>query len=242
MAEHDLEQLVGALRGGSVEILADRSVRDLDDTVRRLLRVAIAMVPGALGAGLIAWEEGAARSLGALPGGIGHLDRLQVEGGGPAADVVDDPPSLGAVSADLAGEDHERWPRLAAAAGDAGYPAAMAVHLAVPDHVRVLTLYGAGTFTDRDRTVAALYGLQAAAALHGAEHVAQLGRALESRDVIGQAKGVLRERFGIDDGAAFEMLVSSSQSTNIKLADVARWLLEETAVRGGSDATRRPDG
>lgn len=47
---------------------------------------------------------------------------------------------------------------------------------------------------------------------------------LATRDLIGQAKGILAERFTVDDDEAFQMLVSSSQDTNMKLVDVARWL------------------
>jgi hypothetical protein len=35
------------------------------------------------------------------------------------------------------------------------------------------------------------------------------------------------ERHHTDDQAAFHMLVSASQDTNIKLVDVARWLTTE---------------
>jgi AmiR/NasT family two-component response regulator len=65
-----------------------------------------------------------------------------------------------------------------------------------------------------------------------------LEEALLSRDVIGQAKGILMERFGLSDQAAFEMLVTSSQKTNLKLVEVARWLTTERAARSaGSSET-----
>ncbi|WP_433781433.1 ANTAR domain-containing protein [Actinomycetospora sp. CA-101289] len=41
------------------------------------------------------------------------------------------------------------------------------------------------------------------------------------RDLIGQAKGLLRERFEVDDEDAFRMLVKSSQNTNVELTAVA---------------------
>ena len=47
---------------------------------------------------------------------------------------------------------------------------------------------------------------------------------MNSCDIIGQAKGVLMERFSVDEAEAFQMLVESSQRTNLKLVDVARWL------------------
>jgi AmiR/NasT family two-component response regulator len=51
---------------------------------------------------------------------------------------------------------------------------------------------------------------------------------VESRDVIGQAKGILIERHDVDDAKAFQMLVNASQDTNIKLVEVARWLVSDT--------------
>lgn len=62
----------------------------------------------------------------------------------------------------------------------------------------------------------------------------QLQTALESRDTIGQAKGVLMARHGIDAAAAIDMLRSTSQRTNVKLRDVAAELLEteRTSMHG----------
>jgi hypothetical protein len=86
---------------------------------------------------------------------------------------------------------------------------------------------------------AGVFGLQAAALLHGADHAAELGKALDSRDVIGQAKGILMERFTVDDDEAFQLLVSSSQDTNMKLVDVAHWLTGEARARRAEAGPRR---
>lgn len=53
----------------------------------------------------------------------------------------------------------------------------------------------------------------------------QFRRALASRDLIGQAKGVLMERFGLDAGAAFELLTRVSQRSNVRVAEVAEALI-----------------
>ncbi|MGE3288880.1 MAG: ANTAR domain-containing protein [Pseudonocardia sp.] len=55
---------------------------------------------------------------------------------------------------------------------------------------------------------------------------AQLRDALRSRDVIGQAKGILMERRGCSEDEAFETLRRASQSLNVKLARVAQTLVE----------------
>jgi len=49
--------------------------------------------------------------------------------------------------------------------------------------------------------------------------------ALASRDIIGQAKGIIMERFGVDAVAAFELLRKLSQENNVKLVDVASRLI-----------------
>jgi AmiR/NasT family two-component response regulator len=52
----------------------------------------------------------------------------------------------------------------------------------------------------------------------------QFSTALHSRDIIGRAKGILMERYGLDDEAAFDVLVELSQSTNIPVRDLAERL------------------
>ncbi len=56
--------------------------------------------------------------------------------------------------------------------------------------------------------------------------LAQLKQALSSRDVIGQAKGILMERRGISADEAFDTLRRASQALNVKLAQVAETLVE----------------
>jgi AmiR/NasT family two-component response regulator len=58
--------------------------------------------------------------------------------------------------------------------------------------------------------------------------------ALQSRDVIGQAKGVLMAREGVGPEEAFAMLRRASQRLNVKLRDVARQIAE--AAPGAASA------
>ena len=55
-----------------------------------------------------------------------------------------------------------------------------------------------------------------------------LQRALESRSVIDQAKGILMERYKLTADSAFQTLARVSMQTNIKLRELA-----ETLVRTG---------
>jgi hypothetical protein len=68
--------------------------------------------------------------------------------------------------------------------------------------------------------VSAVAGLAAAAGRARAE-AHHLNLALEARDVIGQAKGILMAREGLTAAQAFEVLRSASQRTNRKLRDIA---------------------
>lgn len=58
------------------------------------------------------------------------------------------------------------------------------------------------------------------------EEIQQLHRALESRDIIGQVKGMLMERYNIDAVAAFELLVKLSQKSNTRVEIIAQKLVE----------------
>ncbi|MBO0678384.1 GAF and ANTAR domain-containing protein [Mycolicibacterium sp. S2-37] len=54
----------------------------------------------------------------------------------------------------------------------------------------------------------------------------QFRSALASRDIIGQAKGILMERFGIDATRAFDLMTTLSQESNTKVVDVAQRVVE----------------
>jgi len=107
-----------------------------------------------------------------------------------------------------------------------------------PPRMGTLNFYATrvGALDGADRDMAVVLAAHAATALTGtlstkaAElQIAQLKEALRSRDVIGQAKGVLMERRGIDEAEAFEVLRAASQSLNMKLARVASTLAEHRA-------------
>ncbi len=78
-----------------------------------------------------------------------------------------------------------------------------------------------GAAVETGRTFAAL----AALALQSDSRLSQFNDALASRDLIGQAKGILMERYDVDSQRAFAMLREISQETNIKIAELARRLV-----------------
>jgi AmiR/NasT family two-component response regulator len=56
--------------------------------------------------------------------------------------------------------------------------------------------------------------------------IEQLQEALQSRDVIGQAKGIIEAREGCGPDEAFERLRDMSQHRNVKLRDLAKSVVE----------------
>src|SRR5437868_3759882 len=59
-----------------------------------------------------------------------------------------------------------------------------------------------------------------------ADENANLQRALDTRVVIEQAKGVLAERFGLDVHDAFHVLRTSARSNRMRLRDLAAGVVE----------------
>ena len=236
MEDPDHERLVKSLRSAAERLTENRSIRDLEVTLSKLVHAAVDTIPRVDGGGISRTEQGTVRSSHATDDQIYELDQLQSElGQGPCITAADDPPEAGIVTAqDLAGADGERWPAFSPRCVRTGFRSMLSVQLSLHGRRRsALNLYSRhlGTFDASAELTAGLFGVQAATLLHGADHAADLGRALASRDVIGQAKGILMERFTVDDAEAFQMLVDSSQETNVKLVDVAAWLAAEARSR-----------
>ncbi|GAA4926009.1 ANTAR domain-containing protein [Actinomycetospora succinea] len=230
------EQLVVALRKAAQTLLERKSIRDLQQTLSEIVAAAVETVPGATAGGISVSEDGIVDTRNPTSRGISELDRLQGElHEGPSITAIESPTEDGVVIAqDLAGADAQRWPRFAPAAVAAGYRSMLSAQLATAGPMWAsLNLYAAeaDVFDLEARLTAGLFGVQAAMLLHGSEQAVHLGKAVDSRDVIGQAKGILMERFVVDETEAFQMLVESSQSTNLKLVDVARWLVGEVKRR-----------
>jgi GAF domain-containing protein len=91
-----------------------------------------------------------------------------------------------------------------------------------------LSLYAGdpSAFTGLDERITTMFATLAALALADALRAEQMRAAVLNRDVIGQAKGILMERHRITADAAFALLAEASQRKNVKLADVAAYLVE----------------
>ena len=79
--------------------------------------------------------------------------------------------------------------------------------------------------------IASLFATQVALALGWVHTEEQMKSALSTRKEIGQAIGVVMERFQISDEKAFAFLLRVSSSRNIKLRDVAHELVTQSDTR-----------
>ena len=82
-------------------------------------------------------------------------------------------------------------------------------------------------FSRDDAEVIGVFSRQAARAIAAAEESEGLARALDNRKLIGQAQGILMERFDLTDERAMAFLMRVSQDENIKLREVARRIVED---------------
>lgn len=140
-----------------------------------------------------------------------------------------------------------RWPNFARRATQEGVVSSYTVPLTVGGHTMgALNLYSFhGRFGPEDEQIGQALGRRAAVTLTNAQAyqksrdlVDQLNEAIQSRDVIGQAKGILMVRENLSADAAFERLRTMSQSGNVKLRDVARRVVDE--VRAERPGERQP--
>jgi hypothetical protein len=98
------------------------------------------------------------------------------------------------------------------------------------ENLGTLNLYGGepSVFSEDSLLIGGVLAQHAAVALIGSSAEQHFEAALASRDIIGQAKGMLmllrENRTALK---AFNLLIRVSQETNIKLIDVARWLVNE---------------
>lgn len=117
-----------------------------------------------------------------------------------------------------------RWPGFASAATELGVHSMLSFQLYSNQHgVGALNLLGREprTFTQEAEAVGAMLATHAALALAAANTQQQFTSALASRDRIGQAKGILMERFNVDAIRAFDLLIKLSQGTNTPVREIS---------------------
>ncbi|WUL71911.1 GAF and ANTAR domain-containing protein [Amycolatopsis sp. NBC_00345] len=162
-----------------------------------------------------------------------ELDRIQYRTGeGPCVSAARPDGPAYAESQDLV-RDTE-WPRFGPAAAEHGVGSVLATALLPdarpPELSGALNVYARGraVLTPEDRNIALLLATHGSLALATTRaralaemQTAQLRQAIDSRDVIGQAKGILMQRRGVTADEAFDILRRTSQDLNVKLAELA---------------------
>jgi AmiR/NasT family two-component response regulator len=97
-----------------------------------------------------------------------------------------------------------------------------------PDTLTALNFYAerAGAFEEESVELGLIFATHTALAWRMLSNDKQFRSALAMRDVIGQAKGIIMERFNVDAVEAFNLLTQLSQENNSNLADIAQRLVD----------------
>lgn len=158
-------------------------------------------------------------------GNSSKADRLQIDAGeGPALTAITVRRSV--VAHDLPTDP--RWPVWGPQVAELGYRSAIAIRLWTGNNtLGSLTFYAyrLRAFDSDDIAVAEIVSRHASIALASARHEESLAQAVDARKLVGQAQGILMERYQLDDRRAFDVLRRYSQAQNLRLNEVARILV-----------------
>jgi GAF domain-containing protein len=195
---------------------------DLDSILREILAVALAEVGACEGAGIDLIEKRVVRPIASSSDMAQRIARIQNEvGEGPCLSAIREHETFR--TDDL--EADPRWPKFAVrASAETNVRSILGFRLfAEEDTMGALNLYSSRTaaFDDKAVAIGSILAAHAAIAMSSARERDYMHTALENRDVIGQAKGILMSRDGIDADAAFEVLREASQRLNVKIREVA---------------------
>lgn len=165
-----------------------------------------------------------------------EIDQYQYEyGEGPCLDAIN-------VEALLYSEDltnDARWPQFGPKAVSLGMRSLLSCRLSSTTTMGSLNLYARvpRAYGEEDRTKAVIFAAHAGVALGAANTLEaeirksrNLEGALASRSVIGQAQGILIERERLSPDQAFAALTKASQHLNLKLRDIAQYVVDTGEV------------
>jgi len=220
-------------------VLAERLsalARDLQRTggttnvLQRIVAAAVDLIPGA-DAASISVATGRSRVESRAPSGeLSRLvDAAQTETGqGPCLDALHHHRMVSAPN--MATET--RWPEFSHRAAGLGAGSMLSFQLWVDGaDLGALNLvsHTAGAFDAESETVGDMFAAHAAIAFVAAEDTEHLQAGLVGRDLIGQATGIIMERFSVGAGHAFDLLVQLRQDTNTTLYEAATELVDTGA-------------
>ena len=160
---------------------------------------------------------------------VAELDRIQIEcGEGPGLSETD---SLSVRVADT--QFDLRWEKWARQMADRGIRSVLCARLSTgSSELGPLNMFHTKpeAFDADDEAVAAILARHAAVALASARRAENLWLAIDARKLVGQAQGILMERFDLSPDQAFAVLLRYSQDKNIKLRDVAQLLVSRRSL------------
>ncbi len=139
--------------------------------------------------------------------------------------------------------NEQRWPAWAAQVRNLGVASILDLPMRVSLRtIGALCLYSSRTdgFSTDDQAVAQILARHAAVALATARHEQSLAKAVDARKLIGQAMGILMERYNLDSDQAFAVLRRYSQDTNTKLNRIAQQLIDSRSLPGQHHPTDPP--
>lgn len=203
--------------------------QSLDQTLQRIVEVVRDSVPGFDQVGLSTLRKDGTVETRAFAGDLVlQLDQVQYDlGEGPCVDSLNE---THVVSAPAIRHDR-RWPRYVPLALDLGLRSQLAVKLYLDAEG---TLGGLNLYSTTSEEIvpdavalADLFAAHAAIALGHARERETLNEALHSRKVIGQAIGIVMERYEMDEDRAFAFLVRASSHGNIKLREIAQEIVDD---------------
>ena len=201
--------------------------RNVEDVLASVTGAAVELLPGADTAGvLLVGKNGKFESLSGTSDLIYELDRLQAKyGAGPCVDAAVN--ELVVRTDDF--EAEQRWPEYSRAVCELGVRSSLSFKLYTGDRTAgALNLFSLQprAFDAESEAIGSVLAAHAAAAILASREGEQLQSALLSRDLIGQAKGVIMERFEVDAVRAFEMLRQLSQEMNVRLIEIAQRIVD----------------
>jgi len=222
----DHQQLNAALAHAARTI---NEARTLEETLQTIAETALISIPTMEHVGVsILDDNGIAVTKAATSELVLELDNLQYSlDEGPCLDSLRGPTVVAAPHI----RHDQRWPRYVPEAVQHGLKAQLAVKLSLGKRRTVggLNMYSTGSedIDPQAPGMADLFATHAALALGKAQEIDDLHQALKTREVIGQAVGLLMQRYGLDPDGAFGFLVRSSSHSNTKVREVALQIVEQ---------------
>ncbi|KAA1418166.1 GAF and ANTAR domain-containing protein [Mumia zhuanghuii] len=200
---------------------------DESDTLDQALKMTVETIAGCDEAAISLIRRGnRVETLNATGSRARDADFLQYEvGEGPCLDTIHDHGTT--LVRDLAHEG--RWPHWSLPVSrDLGFGSVLCFQLFTSaDDYGALNMYAdrVDAFDEHDQVVGVAMAAHIAVALASSRQIEQLGRSVRTRTIIGQAMGIVMERYDLDDPRAFRFLQRVSNMTNIRLLDVAEHIV-----------------